>query len=757
MAKKRIIAYFMHESEQLAAAQLMPGAKITDSFAIGEIDENDENTLRREGLIIQEEPLAPPSPIGSRSFSLETPAAASLLKDTWIDTLQNATPSLVDYYVIRLRGPILEEWRQQLDATNVILLEWIPDRGYKARLRMDQVQIVKALDFVDTVTWIDPEQSALQIDSQALPATGPGEESQGGLRMLTFDVRLHRPEDLATVKDWLQTNHISIAGSSARKIRIYLLENSQLLAELASLPQVDMVAEYVTPQLWNDAARRLLSLDSAPMSNPATYLTQDGKGQIVAIADTGIDDQHPDFQGRIVGKIARGRPNDTSDPVGHGTHVAGSVLGDGTASGGQIKGTAPGASLFFQSLLDATGRLGGLPIDLNDLFDEAYKAGARIHNNSWGAATPSSYTINSEEVDEFVRNHPDMLIVIAAGNAGTSANPKKAAIGFVDWLSVSSPASCKNALTVGASRSDRTDGPLSLKTWGSGWPASFPNPPIATENVSGDPNCLAAFSSRGPTDDRRIKPDLVAPGTDIASTKSSLAPIGNFWGAYPTTPAGPPNPRYAFDGGTSMAAPLVAGCAALVRQYYLEDRHHEPSAALLKATLINSTRWLSGNDSTAPSAGVPNYHQGHGRICMQMAIPNPSRRGFNLQFVDDWKNPNLAFVRTGQRRRFQLNLPAGSQELRICMAYTDVAARGLQNNVNLMVQHIPTGTKWVGNATLPDLLTLPDPDNNVEVVRIQTPSPGTYLIQIFAGNLLKVPQDFALVATGVSVPALSEI
>jgi serine protease AprX len=754
MAKKRIIAYFMHESEQHAAAKLMPGAEITDSFAIGEIEENDENALRSEGLIIQEEPRVSPSPIGSPRSSYRTTAWSNVINDISSDALQNATPSLVDYYAIRLRGPILEEWRQQLEAINVTLLERIPGRGYKAKLRVDQIQGVKALNFVDTVMWIEPEHPDLQIGSQALPRTG--RDSQG-LRMLTFDVRLHLPEDIVTVMEWLQAKHISIAGSSARKIRIYVLENSPVLGELASLPQVDMVAEYVTPQLWNDAARRLLSLDAATVSNPATYLTQDGKGQIIAIADTGIDDQHPDFQGRIVGRIARGRPNDTTDPAGHGTHVAGSVLGNGTASAGKIRGTAPGASLFFQSLLDATGRLGGLPIDLNDLFDEAYQAGARIHNNSWGAATPSSYTINSEEVDEFVRNHPDMLIVIAAGNAGTSASPKKAAIGFVDWLSVSSPASCKNALTVGASRSDRTDGPLSLKTWGSGWPASFPNPPIATENISGDPNCLAAFSGRGPTDDRRIKPDLMAPGTDIVSTKSALAPIGNFWGPYPTPPAGPPNPRYAFDGGTSMAAPLVAGCAALVRQYYIEDRQHEPSAALLKATLINSTTWLSGNDSTAPSVGVPNYHQGHGRICMKVAIPNPSKPSLNLQFVDDWKNPNLAFVRTGQRRRFQFNLPGGTPELRVCMAYNDVAARGLQNNINLILQHIPSGTKWMGNATLPDLLTLPDPDNNVEVVRMQKPSPGAYLIQIFAGNLLKAPQDFALVVTGVSVPALSEI
>src|SRR5690606_28595564 len=138
-------------------------------------------------------------------------------------------------------------------------------------------------------------------------------------------------------------------------------------------------------------------------------LTQTGKNQVIGIADTGIDDNHQDLKNSIRSIHALGRMNNHSDPHGHGTHVAGSIVGDGTASNGKIKGTAPAAMIVFQSLLESSGGLGGLPVDLNLLFGQAYQSGARIHNNSWGAATDSKYTMSSEEVDEFVHDHKDML------------------------------------------------------------------------------------------------------------------------------------------------------------------------------------------------------------------------------------------------------------------------------------------------------------------------------------------------------------
>jgi subtilisin family serine protease len=643
-----------------------------------------------------------------------------------------------NFYLIQLSGPLMEDWRAQLQNLDVDLLEYLPQNSYTARLLPDQVQGVRDLPFVLHARLYREEDTGAV--SGTLGAGAPSGPPPGAsLQMKAYDLRLHLAEDLPVVLGKLSDLGVSVAGASGRKVRVYLLEEDPRAEDIVAMPEVAAMEEYVPPRLHNDVARQIMGLDADESANPGFRLS--GEGEIVGVADTGLDETHPDFKGRVVGVVALGRPGDSTDPNGHGTHVAGSVLGSGAASKGKFCGTAPQAQLFFQSLLDSTGGLGGLPLNLADLFEEAYQAGARIHNNSWGASTRSMYTLNSIDVDEFIAGRRDMLIVISAGNEGDASNCVNSKKGFVDWLSIGSPATAKNALTVGASRSSRTKGGIARLTYAQVWPNNFPDPPISGEKVSGDPECIAAFSSRGPCDDRRIKPDLVAPGTDILSTKSSRAPLRNFWGAYAS------NSRYAYMGGTSMAAPLVSGTAALVREHYVKERSHQPSAALLKATLINGTRSLKGADSIADHDFTPNYHQGFGMVYLPTTLPNLAFPNMKLEFVDNWEDAGEQFDRTGQRMRYRFSI-AGGPSLRITMAYTDLPARALQNNLNLFVQHSQSGQKWIGNTQLPMGLKIPDPDNNVEMVRIENPPAGDYLIQISVTNLLKGPQDFALVVTG---------
>jgi serine protease AprX len=732
MARK-VIAYFMHEEERDAAiGQMITADVVTDSSVYGEADDGAITRMKAKGLIVATLEEDRPEPRAD-IFSFEGGGAAGLRA-----AAGDPSPG---WHLVRLSAPLMEPWKAALGTTGVTLRDRTPNGEYRVWLTPQQATNLRGMAFVRSVERDTKEGTAPRAPRIA------GGEAAPIRRMLTYDVLLRSEADADAVQAWLRDHHVPVGGMAKNKIRIYLLEDEPLKDEIDSVVGVDKVEQYIAPKLANDRARLLLGIERAA-SAPALALAQEGEGEIVAIADTGIDDQHPDLKQRIAGKVALGRPGDTSDPDGHGTHVAGSVAGDGSASGGMIRGAAPKAQLYFQSIMDAEGDLGGLPLDLADLLRPAYDAGARVHNNSWGVTTRSTYRANSLEVDRFVRDNKDMVVVIAAGNEGVGTPVVKAQQGFIEWTSISAPATCKNAISVGASRSDRSQHGYSSHTYGDLWPDKYPFDPTRSARVSGDPECLAAFSSRGPCDDMRIKPDLVAPGTDILSTRSSIAPLRNFWGSFPS------QPQYALNGGTSMAAPLVAGCAALVREYYRKPpNRHEPSAALVKATLINSTRWLSGADGIADHKLSPNYHQGFGALDMGNCIPNKAAPDFTLQFFDNWKDQATWFQRTGQRIRFRFTAEKG-RELRICMAYTDPPSRALVNNLNMLVQMEGDTKKWVGNADIPNGIGIPDSLNNVEIIRIQPTDDSVWMIQVFAQNLLESDQDFALVVTGKNVTPL---
>ena len=783
MTKYRVKAFFMHEHERNAAenaekTQVLRDVNWTQGYAIGVVDQRNIKKLREQGLVITPiEKVAemsasggtrrgmrraaspPPSPTAATraSFAKPAPLTVATPDKSPAEKISSHDPHGTQFYVVRLHGPLTEERRQALQQEGLQLLEGLSHNKYTIRLQPDQVAPLAALLFVDTIS-LYTERDTLRVAPSPSPGAVGGARSRGRpqpSRTLIYCVRLHRAEDMDKVLAWVKQRNREPLSRHDDTLRVALAENGDDVIELAKLPEVAVVQAVVGPRALDREARKILHLEQT--GGPAVGL--EGDGQIIGIADTGLDDQHPDFAGRVIGITTWGRPGDHSDPEGHGTHVAGCALGDGSSSNGQIQGAAPKAKLFFQSILDAEGGLRGLPDDLEQLFSEAHAQGVRIHNNSWGAFAYAAYAATSLDVDRFVFEHPDMLIVIAAGNdgiavpraAGSQANSKP---GFVDWPSVAAPATAKNALTVGASRNTRTAYGYSTLKWGDAWGDRYPMAPIGTQTVSGDDQCLAAFSSRGPCDDNRIKPDMVAPGTDIAAAKSGAAPLYKFWGAFPN------NPRYAFMGGTSMAAPYVTGCAALVREWYQKQAPWaEPSAALLKATLINGTSPLSGTDAVAELKGQPNFHQGFGRLDMANTVPNPMQPKLKLAFADSWKQPSHNFDHTGQRFRYGIDV-GPDLPLRLCLAWTDLPLRALQNRLFLIVDN-QAGEKFTGNANAAATLhiagLISDPNNNVQVVRIPQPKPGPYTIAITAENLLQPPQSFALAVTGDLRSALAEL
>jgi hypothetical protein len=734
----------MHETERDAVLPLFQQPLVSGKIVIGEIEEADITKLQDRGFLVSRVDRPTERGVTAAGFAPKALGPELELKVGEAPTLPQATPQPVDVFVVDTTGPLLEDWRKQLIAAGAELLEYLQAYRYLVRLRLAKLPTVNALPFVRQVRLYSTRDA---IDPAILAPRGAGTRAVGGApaatpEMCTFEILLHRAEDLPKLRRWLERQRVDIAYATGRKIRFFALRSSTVPGEAARRSEVSWVDEYRPPRLSNDRARHILGVDGS--AQPVT--AQTGKGQIVAVADTGLDKDHPDFKGRVVGLIARGRPGDPSDPHGHGTHVAGSIAGDGAASSGAIRGTAPEASLFFQSIMDANGDLSGLDPELADVFEEAYDAGARIHSNSWGAEAGSAYRVTSIEVDDYIYTHPDLLVVFAAGNAGAASNTLNSPRGFVDLQSLDAPATAKNTLTVGASRNDRT---LERQlTWRAFRPVDFPDDPIASEAVTGDPEAMAAFSGRGPTNDTvRIKPDVVGPGTFIKSTRAATAPLDSFWI--------PPEPgdRYAFMGGTSMATPLVAGCAARVRQYFIEARGHTPSAALLKAALVNGARWMNGADAISSNPVAPNNDQGFGRVHMPSTIPSAAVSDMELLFADEWQNDNQALATLGDAYQFFFEA-TGSGELRVCLVWTDPPGRFVQNSLVLTLEHSASGTKWSGNQDRRAQLKGPDLANNVQIIRIDRPNSGQYTAQVTAQNILLRksprwgPQRFALVVSG---------
>jgi subtilisin family serine protease len=221
---------------------------------------------------------------------------------------------------------------------------------------------------------------------------------------------------------------------------------------------------------------------------------------------------------------------------------------------------------------------------------------------------------------------------------------------------------------------------------------------------------------------------VIAPGTYILSTRSSRIAPNNFaWAAYP-----PNKTRYFFMGGTSMATPLTAGAAALVRQFLRTKRGIDsPSAALIKAVLVAGAKRLPG---TAPAGTICDNHQGFGRVNLDRSMKR------SLATVDG------AGLSTGQKTTFTIKVGSANKTLRIALCYSDYPGDSLVNNLNLIVTD-PSGKRYTGNhpAAQGGSLTL-DAANNTEVVQVAKAKKGTWTVDVVASNVASGPQDFALAA-----------
>ncbi|WP_165347126.1 S8 family peptidase [Gottfriedia acidiceleris] len=282
-------------------------------------------------------------------------------------------------------------------------------------------------------------------------------------------------------------------------------------------------------KIWLDRPVQALLDKSVPQIGAPTAWAAgyDGKGVKIAVLDTGIDPTHPDVKDAILEEKSFIDGQDYVDHHGHGTHVASTIAGTGAASGGKMKGVAPGAKLLIGKVLSNAGS--GSESAVIAGMQWAVQEKADIISMSLGSDVPSDGTDPMSEAVNTLSETSNTLFVIAAGNSGSNGKG-----------SIGSPGAAEKALTVGAvSKSD----------------------------------VLASFSSRGPLiNNFKVKPEITAPGVGIVAARAAGTYIGI-----------PIDANYTNLNGTSMATPHIAGAAAILKQ-----RHPEWTGEHIKQVLAGT-------------------------------------------------------------------------------------------------------------------------------------------------------------------------
>ena len=476
----------------------------------------------------------------------------------------------------------------------------------------------------------------------------------------------------------------------------------------------------------------------------------------IDVVDSGLDtgvpndpDGHPDFRGvdgvsRIayaVSFVAGPQPS-PGDFYGHGTLNASIATGysDGTvpmgvdAAGYRLGlGVAPFVRVGGSKIFDRGDGI-FLSGTYTDIATHAFRNGMRFASNSWGAPA-NRYTVESMEYDAIVRDadpatagNQEFTVCFAAGNAYGGGT-------------ILTPATGKNVITVGASEGYRPEGVVDACGVG--------------DDGADSADDVVDFSSGGPLDDGRTKPDLVAPGTHVQGCASQhrfyngrslcvdLA-ISKYF------PAG--QTLYAWASGTSQSTPVVAGAAALVRAYAaIEDWFggSPPSPAMVKAILVGSATPLAGERA---GRQLPDARQGFGRVSLAPVFDDAAR-----VLVDQ----TVTFSTAGETHVETGDVGDPERPFRVALVWTDApgvpnfAAR--VNDLDLEVRVGDTvfrGNAYSGFTSTPNPTEVADAINTVETVTIPAGIRGAFTVTVRAatiagdgvpGNGDATDQDFALV------------
>ncbi len=717
--------------------------------------------------------------------------------------------------IVQFSGPIKDEWYAALQATGAAIVGYLPSNAYVVAGGAKELERVQRFAReASYVQWQGPvliEDKLTVGADQHLKSLRPGEPAPGGI----YTVQVLRDTPMS-----VQTRALITTSATGRIINEYdILEYTNILLplsvaslrEIAARPDVVVVESYVSPTKLDERQNMIVagnitgngptpgdyfSLLSTWGFNQAQFTTSNFG---VDVSDSGIDNATttPNHFGlRLAGAIGgtsrvvynrlEGTANVGSTLQGcdgHGNlnaHIIGGHTGSRTA--------APHADAqgfrYGLGVNPFINRIGSSVIfdpstftnpNLPNLQSRAYNDQMRLSSNSWGSAANGAYTTTSQTFDALTRDaqptgstfanagNQQMVVLFAAGNSGPGVD------------TMGAPGTAKNVITVGASENVH--------------PFGAADQCGTTDSGADNLNDIIAFSSRGPTDDGRVKPDIVAPGTHVSGGvfQATHSDAGNGAaaacfdasgvcagpGASDFWPLG--QQFYTASSGTSHSTPAVAGGASLVYQQflnnptYLSDRlpagAQPPSPAMVKAYLTNTTRYMTG---VSANDNLYSNNQGMGLMDLGRAFDTTPR------IIRD-QVAAQAFANTGELRVFTGSVSDASRPFRVSLAWTDApgatTGNSFSNNLDLTVTI--AGQTYRGNV-FSGALSVPggsaDIANNLESVFLPAGFPvGTpFLVTVRATNITAngIPndgaadptdQDFALVVYNGATASLPVI
>jgi hypothetical protein len=557
---------------------------------------------------------------------------------------------------------------------------------------------------------------------------------------------------------------------NGRYINVRVAVPGNTLAQIARLPGVVTVEPYVAPKLCDERQDQVVggNLNGAGTqpSGPGyltwlsnmSFPTSPAQYPIVDVVDDGFDNGNaanpansefrefnnpnptptPPTPSRVqYAQVAPGASRITSPNAiaGHGnlniSIVGGYNNGMGTPANEDLSGynyglgVSPYGRLASTKVFRDNGSWGN-PNE-STMVNNQYSAGVRITSNSWGASTGGAYDTDCQNYDGWTRDtqsgvtgNQQMLFVFAAGNDGSGSN------------TVGAPGTAKNVITVGASENYNLFGTDGCSV---------------TDSQADNIQDIVNFSSRGPCDDSRVKPEIVAPGTHIHGAASYDSGYKGTGVCDTYNPSG--QTKYAESSGTSHSTPAISGCVSLIynflgRTYSISD----PSPALLKAYVVHAGRHLTGlyaNDN------FPSNSQGFGLINLGFA--------FNQSAPRILVNQTVVLANSLDTYQISGTIANTSEPFRVALVWTDppgaTSGNAYVNNLDLEVNvggllyrgnNFSMGVSQSGGSA--------DPRNNTECVFLSAGTSGSVTITVrgttiagdgVPGNGDTTDQDFALV------------